>query len=359
MSDLPRLPEVKLPGRGAAGRPAPRYMQAATSPVYDGWGAPDVQPLVTTVTEENPRTIISRNSSPDIPFSQSINPYRGCEHGCIYCYARPTHAWLDLSPGLDFESKLFAKANAAVLLRRELAAKAYHCKPIAIGTNTDPYQPLERKRMITRSLLEVLRDTKHPLLLTTKSSMVERDIDILSDMASDGLVHVYISITTLDSQLAASLEPRATAPNRRLRSVAKLVEAGIPTGVLFAPVIPFVNDHEMESVLEQSAAAGADYAGYVMLRLPHEVAQLFEQWLQLHRPDSAKRVLSVVRSLRDGKLNDAHYGSRMRGQGAYADLIQKRFALCRRKYGLAQPRRTLNCSAFKPPVLSSPQLQLL
>ena len=353
------MPEIKRRGRGAAGRPAPRYMRATTVPVHDGWTETAEDPLRTTVTDENPRTIISRNSSPDIPFSQSVNPYRGCEHGCIYCYARPTHAWLDLSPGLDFETKLVAKPNAPALLRRELAKPGYRCQPLALGTNTDPYQPLERRYGITRGLLEVLHDAMHPLMLTSKSSMVERDMDLLSEMAKHDLVHVYISITTLDPELAASLEPRATAPAGRLRTVARLAQAGIPTGVMFAPVIPFINDHELESVLQSSAEAGASSAGYVMLRLPQEVAPLFEQWLQLHRPDSAGRVLSAVRDLRQGALNDASYGSRMRGHGAYASLIRNRFALGKKRYGLDKAKRSLNCGSFRPPVSASPQLQLL
>ena len=359
MSDLPELPDSIRRGRGAAGSPQPRYMNNAVVPVHDGWGEPDESTLRTTVTDESPRTIISRNDSPDVPFSQSINPYRGCEHGCIYCYARPTHAWLDLSPGLDFETRLFAKPGAATLLRRELAKPGYKCKPIALGTNTDPYQPIERKRGITRSILEVLRDTMHPVMLTTKSSMVERDIDLLSEMAGHGLAQVYISITTLDHELAASLEPRATAPSRRLRTVKALSDAGIPTGVLFAPVIPFINDHELEAVLQQSAAAGASNAGYVMLRLPHEVAPLFSQWLQLHRPEAASRVLAAIRDLRQGRLNNASYSSRMRGKGNYASLIRDRVTLCKKRYGLNKPRPTLNCSSFIAPSSDEPQLRLI
>jgi DNA repair photolyase len=278
-----------LKGRGTQSRPKPRYLDEAREDFDDGWGSQDPAPpaLKTVVAEETARSIISRNQSPDIPFDRSINPYRGCEHGCVYCYARPTHAYLDLSPGLDFESRLFAKVNAAELLRAELNKPGYECKPIALGANTDPYQPIERKRKITRSIIEVLAEFNHPLTIVTKSALVERDIDLLAPMAEKNLVQVLVSITTLDRYLARHMEPRAAAPQKRLETLRTVSAAGVPVGVLFAPVIPFLNDHDLEKVLAASAQAGATSAGYVMLRLPHELKELFTDWLATHEPMKA------------------------------------------------------------------------
>ena len=346
-------------GRGATVSPAARYTSTTSEPYDDGWElGEEPEKLKTTVTDEKARTIISRNQSPDVPFTQSINPYRGCEHGCIYCYARPTHAYMDLSPGLDFETRLYAKPNAAELLRHELADPRYRCRPIAMGTNTDVYQPIERERKLTRSLIKVLHDHKHPLMLTTKSSLVERDMDLLTDMAVDQLVSVYVSVTTLDHDLARHMEPRATAPKRRLQTIARLADAGIPVGVLFAPVIVFLNDHEMENILEQAAQAGAYRAGYVMLRLPQEVAPLFEQWLADHRPLAAKRILAAIRDMRDGELNDSRYGQRMRGNGPMAYLIRQRYHLCCDRLGFNQEYIALNTTDFIPPAVNDAQLKL-
>ncbi|MDD9825116.1 MAG: PA0069 family radical SAM protein [Gammaproteobacteria bacterium] len=339
-------------GRGALGNPAPRYLPVERQIADDGWGgqAPGPGPrLRTTVTLESPRSIVSRNRSPDVPFDRSINPYRGCEHGCIYCYARPTHAYLDLSPGLDFETRLFAKPAAAELLRRELSRNGYRCRPIALGTNTDPYQPIERRFQVTRQIIEVLADCGHPLLITTKSSLVERDLDLLAPMAARGLVKVSLSLTTLDHDLARRLEPRATAPRRRLQTLERLAAAGIPAGVMFAPVIPAVNDRELEEVLRQAAAVGCRFAGYVVLRLPREVRGLFRQWLRSHRPRAEGRVFQLIRELRQGRENDPRFGTRMKGSGAFALLIAQRFRLCCSRLGLNRAPLALDTGRFRPP----------
>ena len=340
-------------GRGAASNPASRYLETETEPFDDGWGRDEeaTPRPATTVIADASRSVIARNDSPDVPFDQSVNPYRGCEHGCIYCYARPSHAWLDLSPGLDFETRLFAKPDAARLLKRELARSGYRCRPIALGTNTDPYQPIERRWRITRAIVEVLHDCDHPLLITTKSSMVERDLDLLSAMAKKRLVKVAISVTTLDRTLARRMEPRATAPQRRLQSLEALAAAGVPTGVMFAPVIPALNDGELERVLQQAARRGVRYAGYVMLRLPHEVRRLFEEWLHVHYPDRAARVLEQVRDVRGGRENDPRFGHRMRGSGVFAELIRQRFLSQCRRLGLNDTRPHLDTAAFRPPAL--------
>lgn len=347
-------------GRGASTNPDARYRLETRTAVDDGWSSadPEPPPLPTSVTAEAARTIIAHNESPDVPFERSINPYRGCEHGCIYCYARPSHAYLDLSPGLDFESRLYAKPNAAELLQEELRRPAYRCKLIALGTNTDPYQPIEREWCITRRLIEVLSACRHPLSIVTKSSLVERDIDLLAPMAKDNLVEVFLSVTTLDRKLARRMEPRATAPQRRLETLRRLSEAGIPTGVLFAPVIPALNDGEMEAVLAAAAGAGVGYAGYVLLRLPHEVKVLFEQWLIDHEPLKAKRVMSRVRDMRGGKENDPSFGTRMRGTGTFAELIRNRFDLACRRLGLNRSRHVLDITKFRPRVRSGDQLSL-
>lgn len=307
------------------------------------------QKLRTQVTVERPRTIIARNTSPDIGFDRSINPYRGCEHGCIYCYARPTHAWLDLSPGLDFETRLFAKPDAAALLLRELAAPGYKVAPLAIGTNTDGYQPIEREWKITRAVVNVLLESCHPLILTTKSDRLLRDLDLLSQMARRNLVFVAISVTSLDPLLSRRLEPRAPTPARRLGAVSALADAGVPVQVNVSPVIPAINDHELENILEHAAEAGARRASYIPLRLPHEVAPLFREWLEVHYPERAGKVMAAVHAMRGGRDNDPGFGSRMRGTGAWAELIRSRFRIAMRRLGLSAEPPSLDCSQFIPP----------
>ncbi len=352
-------PRVAIKGRGTANRVDVRYLESTREPVDDGWGGlEEPKPVPTTVTLEKPKTIITHNQSPDIPFTASINPYRGCEHGCIYCYARPSHAYMDLSPGLDFETKLFAKPDAAALLKKELAKPGYQCTPIAMGTNTDPYQPIERDYRITRSIIEVLNEHNHPLTIVTKSWNVERDIDLLSDMAKRNLVQIFISVTTLDHELARKLEPRTTAPRRRLEALSHLHDAGIPTGVMFAPVIPYLNDTEMETVITEAAGTGIINAGYVMLRLPHEIKHLFREWLDTHYPLKTEHVMNMVKDIRGGRDNDPNFGSRMRGQGVYADMIAKRFSKICRDLGLNNKRIKLDITAFKPSVAETNQLQL-
>jgi DNA repair photolyase len=345
-------------GRGATFNPANRFRHEQREAVDDGWETtgllPDdddpLPPLKTVVRITPARTIIARNDSPDIPFSQSINPYQGCEHGCIYCYARPTHAYLDLSPGLDFETKLFAKPNAAELLRQELAKPGYRCEPIALGSNTDPYQPIEREWKITRSILEVLAECEHPLTITSKGALIERDLDLLAPMAAKGLVCVFISIAMLDKELARRLDPRAAAPHRRLQLVKALSDAGIPTGVNVAPVIPQLTDHELEAIVEAAANAGARYANWTMLRLPLEVAPLFREWLDAHYPLRAAHVMSIVQQMRGGKDYESGFGVRMGGRGEFADLVRKRFALACKRFGLNAERDVpLDTSRFRPP----------
>ena len=355
-------------GRGATFNPQNRFRREGREAYDDGWPAPaeaampDAEParLRTTVTIQPARTLIAHNASPDIPFTQSINPYQGCEHGCIYCYARPTHAYHDLSPGLDFETRLFAKPNAPTLLRAELAKRGYRCDPIALGTNTDPYQPIEREWRITRGILEVLAEHEHPFTIVTKSALVERDLDLIAPMAAKNMARVYISITTLDKELARSLEPRAATPPRRLQAILALSGAGVPVGVLAAPVIPQLNDRDLEGILEAAAASGARHAGWIMLRLPLEVAPLFRDWLDAHYPLRAEHVMSVLRQLRGGRDYDARFGERMRGTGPFAELIEKRFALTCRRLGLNRDREPLDTSRFRPPVPAGPrQLDLL
>ena len=355
-------------GRGATFNPQNRYRREGREAYDDGWPAQagdatsdaEPEPLRTTVTIQPARTIIAHNASPDIPFTQSINPYQGCEHGCIYCYARPTHAYHDLSPGLDFETKLFAKPDAPALLRAEIAKRGYRCDPIALGTNTDPYQPIEREWRITRGILEVLCEHEHPFTIVTKSALVERDLDLIAPMAAKNMARVYISITTLDKALARSLEPRAATPPRRLQAIGTLRDAGVPVGVLAAPVIPQLNDRDIEAILEAAAANGARHAGWIMLRLPLEVAPLFRDWLDAHYPLRAEHVMSVLRQLRGGRDYDARFGARMRGTGPFAELIEKRFALACKRLGLNRDREPLDTSRFRPPVPAGPrQLDLL
>ncbi|PHQ61844.1 MAG: radical SAM protein [Sphingobium sp.] len=311
----------------------------------------------TQVTVERPRTIIARNASPDIAFSQSINAYRGCEHGCIYCFARPTHAYHDLSPGLDFETKLFAKPDAAALLRAELAKKNHVVSPIAMGTNTDPYQPIEKDWQVTRQVLEVLVETRHPTFITTKSDRILRDIDLLADLARDNLVAVMISVTSLDPKVARTLEPRAPHPERRIAAIARLAQAGIPVSANMSPIIPAINDHEIENLVARVAAAGARDINYILVRLPHEVAPLFRAWLDEHHPDRAGKVMAIINDLRGGRDNDPNFGSRMKGRGVWADLIRTRFIKARRSAGLGGDRLTLRTDLFRPP--EGAQMRLL
>ncbi|HEY9199015.1 MAG TPA: PA0069 family radical SAM protein [Gammaproteobacteria bacterium] len=339
-----------LKGRGATGNPDNRFAADTREAVDDGWGSLDasLEPLLTQVQADTARSVIAYNDSPDVGFDRSVNPYRGCEHGCVYCFARPTHAYLGLSPGLDFESRLFYKQDAAALLRRELARPKYQCAPLALGINTDAYQPLERRMGVTRQLLEVLLETRHPLSIVTKSALIERDIDLLTELARRRLIHVMFSITTLDRELARTLEPRAAAPQRRLDALARLSEAGIPTGVMVAPLIPVLTDAELERILEAAHAAGARAAGYVLLRLPHEVKDLFRDWLARHRPLAAEHVMNRLRDCRGGRDYDARFGSRMRGEGIFAELIAQRFRKARNALGFTGLPE-LDCSAFTPP----------
>lgn len=355
-------PRLLQKGRGAPANPEGRFETRTRVAVDDGWGALDepLPPRETTITPENAKTIIARNDSPDIPFQQSINPYRGCEHGCIYCYARPAHAYMNLSPGLDFETRLYYKPNAAQLLDAELRKPGYRCSMISLGSNTDPYQPIERRLGITRSILQVLARFRHPLGIVTKgAALLERDIDLLADLARDNLVLVAISITTLQPELKRSLEPRAASPGSRLRVMQRLAAAGIPVMVMFSPVIPFVNDAEMERVLEAARDAGARRAGYVMLRLPYEVKDLFSDWLQAHKPERAAHVLSLVEQMRGGRLNDPRFGARMKGEGPYAEVIARRFQLACKRLGLNEGRyRPMDASRFRLPPQSGDQLPL-
>jgi DNA repair photolyase len=347
-------------GRGAKINMSGRFEAFSRSLFDDGWqGLEDLPPFKTQVFEENPKTIITRNESPDISFDRSINPYRGCEHGCSYCYARPAHAYMGLSPGLDFESKLFAKSNAPELLRAELSARNYQPRTIALGANTDSYQPIERERRITRRILEVLSEFNHPVGIVTKSALVTRDIDILGPMAKKGLVKVALSITTLDAKLSRAMEPRAATPMKRLEAIEQLSAAGIPTVVMVAPIIPAVNDSEIEAILKTAQTAGAREAGYVMLRLPLEVRDVFKDWLQATMPDRAAKVMSLVKSVRDGKENDSTFGRRQTGSGPYAWSIGRRFELSCNRLGLNISRVRLSTEHFRRPPQPGEQLTLL
>ena len=350
----------QIRGRGARTNASGRYESATREAFDDGWTPDDVEPaqLVTTVSPEKAKVIITRNDSPDIGFSASINPYRGCEHGCIYCYARPAHAYMGLSPGLDFESKLFFKPHAAELLERELSKPRYVPEVIHIGGNTDPYQPQERRLRITRQLIEVLDRFNHPFSIITKSGLILRDLDLLAPMAERNLVRVAVSITTLDRKLARSMEPRAATPEKRLDAVKRLADAGVPTLVLFAPSIPGLNDHEMEAVLERAAAAGARGAGYVALRLPMEIKDLFQEWLATDHPDRASRVMSLVRQMRGGKDYDSQWGKRMKGEGPLAELMSRRFAIAKARYGLNTRLDGLDLTQFRVPSAAGDQIDL-
>lgn len=352
--------QIAAKGRGARSNASGRFEAHAREAVDDGWTAEDPEPaqLKTHLLVEKAKTVITRNTSPDVGFSRSINPYRGCEHGCIYCYARPSHAYVGLSPGLDFESQIFFKPEAAKLLERELSAPRYEPEFIHVGGNTDPYQPQERTARVTRQILEVLQRFKHPFSIITKSSLILRDLDILAPMAAANLCRVAISITTLDRRLARSMEPRAATPDRRLAAVKALSDAGVPVIVMFAPVIPGLNDHEMEAVLERSAAAGARGAGYVALRLPLEIKDLFREWLATDHPDRAARVMSLVRQMRGGKDYDMEWGKRMKGEGPIADLMSKRFKAAIRRHGLDFRFDGLDLSQFRVPPKAGDQIDL-
>ncbi|MBN9254307.1 MULTISPECIES: PA0069 family radical SAM protein [unclassified Mesorhizobium] len=347
-------------GRSAGINPSGRFEPVSRHVFDDGWNSlEELPPFKTEVQVERPRTIITRNESPDISFDRSINPYRGCEHGCVYCFARPTHSFMGLSPGLDFESKLFAKPDAARLLDKELSKEGYQPRTIAIGTNTDPYQPIEKQYRIMREILEVLEARGHPVGIVTKSALVTRDIDILSRMAERGLAKVALSVTTLDRMLARTMEPRASTPTKRLEAIRQLTDAGIPTSVMVAPIIPGLNDQEMERILDSARAAGAREAGYVILRLPLEVSPIFKDWLLRHYPDRYRHVMSLIRSMRDGKDYDSEWGKRMKGSGPYAWQIGRRFEITAKRLGLNAERRVLRTDHFVAAGKDQEQLMLL
>jgi len=353
-------PHTVIRGRGARSNASGRYESATREAFDDGWNEDDAEPrpLRTELTVEKARKIISRNDSPDIGFSASINPYRGCEHGCVYCYARPAHAYMGLSPGLDFESKLFFKPDAAKLLEKELSKPGYVVDPIHIGGNTDPYQPIEKGLRITRGVLEVLDRFSHPCSIITKNALITRDADVLGRMGRLGLARAFVSVTTLDRKLARTMEPRAATPARRLEAIRVLSEAGVPVGVGLAPVIPGLNDHEMESILEAAKAAGATSAMYVTLRLPLEIKDLFQEWLADAHPDRAARVMSLVRQVRGGKDYDSEWGSRMKGTGPVADLVKARFTAATKRLGLNLDRAPLDAGQFRVPPRAGDQLSL-
>jgi DNA repair photolyase len=353
-------PPRRYTGRGALSNPPGRFDSQRVSAVDDGWyleEEPDS--IATTLEPERARSVISTNDSPDVPFEQSINPYRGCANGCSYCYARPSHAYMGLSPGLDFETRLFYKADAAQRLEEELARPGYVCKPITLGANTDPYQPVERHLGVTRSILEVLARTRHPVTVVTKSALLLRDLDLLADMARARLASVAVSVTTLDDELKRRMEPRAAAPQARLRVVRELNAAGVPAGVLVAPVVPALTDQELEDILAAAAAAGARWAGYVLLRLPYEIKDLFTEWLAEHYPQRADHVMSLIRDMRGGRESDPRFGFRMRGTGPYALLLGSRFKLACRRLGLESGgREALSAAHFRPPARAGGQLRL-
>ena len=353
-----------LKGRGALSNPPVRFESRSVEKVDDGWQENDEEttPLPEIVLPDRAKSVITTNSSPDVGFEQSINPYRGCSHGCVYCFARPTHAYLGLSPGLDFETRLFYKDNAVALLRAELSKRNYQCKPIALGINTDGWQPLERRMTVSRSILAVLAQCRHPVTIVTKSTLILRDLDLLQDLAQDGLVSVMLSITSLDAGIKRTLEPRAAAPQARLKVIEQLSTAGVPVGVLVAPVIPALTDHEMEQILEAAQTAGATSAGYVLLRLPHEVKDLFREWLAKHFPDRAKHVMSLINQSRGGKDYQAEFGTRMVGTGVFAQLLRTRFDVAVRRLGFKRghDRHELRTDLFRPPeaAAAGPQMTL-
>lgn len=349
-----------IKNRGAISNPEGRFEKEKSEAFDDGWDLEEEElpPLETTLFEDQAKTVITRNDSPDICFEQSINPYRGCEHGCIYCYARPSHAYMNLSPGLDFETKLFYKPDAAEVLTKELNKPKYVCKSITLGANTDPYQPVEKKLKITRGILEVLNQHNHPVTIITKGSMIERDIELLAEMAKRRLVSVAVSVTTLSMSLKQIMEPRTSAPKARIRAAKRLVEAGVPVRVMAAPMIPMINDMELESILKAAADVGVKYANYTFVRLPYEVKDLFKEWLAEHFPQRAEHVMSLIRQMRGGKENDSTWGQRMRGQGEFAELLSKRFYLACKKFKLNEQKSIpLDTQSFKRTV-TSPQMNL-
>lgn len=354
------LPDRPVKGRGSVSNRTGRFEKQVTEAFDDGWlleEEADRGPAMRThLGVDASRSVITKNNSPDIPFDRSINPYRGCEHGCVYCFARPTHAYLGLSPGLDFETRLFYKPDAPDQLRKELSRKSYRVQPIAFGTNTDPYQPVERDKQLTRRLLEILVEFNHPFTIVTKSALILRDLDILRDMASRNMVSVHISVTTLDRHLANKLEPRASTPGKRLEAIHRLSEAGVPTGSLVAPMIPALNDMELERILEAVKDAGAISAGYILLRLPLEITDLFEEWLASHVPDKHEHVMSLIRQCREGKTYRSGFGKRMRGTGPYADLLSHRFKLAAKRLGLKGRSFELDCSRFQVPLQAGDQM---
>jgi DNA repair photolyase len=357
------MPPARIKGRGAASNPEGRFESVRHHAEDDGWQSALLDEAAprprTEVTEERARSVITRNDSPDIVFEQAMNPYRGCEHGCIYCFARPSHSYLNLSPGLDFETKIRAKSNLAEVLRAELSKPGYVPKPINIGSNTDPYQPVEKKWRLTRAALEVLAECRHPCTIVTKNALVERDLDLLAPMAREQLVRVFVSVNSLDNHLASKLEPRASAPHRRLQAIRGLTEAGVPAGVLVAPIIPALNDRDMEVVLERAAEAGASMAGYTVLRLPWELKALFREWLSIHVPQRAEHVMSLVQQMNGGRDYDSDFRTRMRGQGPFAELLRRRFEVACRKHGFDRTRTLqLDGSHFIPPRKASPQGEL-
>ncbi len=353
----PKAP--KPSGRAARSNASGRYQRQAVSPFDDGWeSVGGDHPTRTRVLAEATRRIITRNDSPDVPFDASINPYKGCEHGCIYCFARPTHAWLGLSPGLDFETRIFAKPDAARILRAELGRRGYRPEVIALGANTDPYQPVERKLGITRAILEVLAECAHPVGIVTKSDLVLRDLDLLAQLARRGLAHVHLSITTLDTDLARRMEPRAATPDRRLETLKRLSADGVPTGVLASPMIPGLNDAELETVLEAAAAAGATSAAYILLRLPLELKELFAEWLDANYPLRAKRIFALVRDTRGGRLYQNEFGERMRGTGPYAAILERRFDTALRRLNMTPRPHVLDTTQFRAPASRSETAQL-
>lgn len=357
-----RLPDVPMKGRGAITNRGGRFESVDRFAVHDGWdeGAETGKILrpKTQLGIDAARKIITRNTSPDVPFDRSINPYKGCEHGCVYCFARPTHAYLGLSPGLDFEQRIFWKPNGPDLLRSELSKTAYKCAPIAFGTNTDAYQPIERETGATRALLKVLAGCKHPFTIVTKNALVCRDLDVIGPAALNNRARVTLSITTLDRHLANKMEPRASTPEKRLEAIRRLSDAGVETSVLVAPVIPALNDAEIEEILERAREAGAVAAGYVLLRLPLEIKELFSEWLEAHAPNKASRVLSLMRQSHDGALYASEFDTRMRGTGAYAEMIATRFRLARKKTGFVAKLAPLDTTSFTPPIQETPQMSL-
>lgn len=353
------MPALNIKARGVASNESGRFERFATEACDYGWEMEEELPqLRTEVREEAARSVVTYNRSPDLPFDRSINPYRGCEHGCVYCFARPTHAYLGLSPGLDFETRLIARPNAAEVLRKELSSARYKVATIAMGTNTDPYQPIEKHHQITRACLQVLQEFQHPVAIVTKGAMIERDLDILAPMAQLGLVRVGVSLTTLDPVLSRRMEPRAPSPVRRLATIRRLVDAGVPVRVMTSPLIPGLTDHELETMLYAGADAGADAASWIMLRLPREVSELWQSWLQQHEPARAEKVMSKLREMHGGRDYDPRWGHRMRGEGEYAELVAKRFSLAVKRLGLATKTPPLRCDLFSRPAQAGDQLKL-